>query len=256
MAQTKDISHHKSGSATSAGVGRLQQGTFGSARSGSGTAFTNYAIGKIITAGIFITGTKNPGGSTNLSFQNHRYMIRFDIPNTVHKITGATLTLPSLKINDNIGQVTAGSSRVYLQKAKTVSASILDLNNGVVGSDYFDSYQSINTASMVTYDDTSGITIPDSNGTNVKTSLNTTAVSNLNKVRGSNFDMALMEYEHDYSNSSTFTYAAFGGAGYGFRTATSSISLTITGSGGGKVKITSGKIILSSGGVKITESQI
>lgn len=256
MSQTKNISHHKSGSATSAGVGRTQQGTFGSARSGSGNSITNHAIGKIITAGVFITGTKNPGGSVNLSFQNHRYMIRFDIPNTVHKIIGATLTLPSLKVNDNIGQVTAGSSRVYLQKAKIVSASILDLDNGVIGGNYTGSYQSVNTASMVTYDDTSGITVPDSNGTNVKTSLNATAISNLNKVRGSNFDMALMEYEHDYSNSSTFTYAAFGGAGYGFRTATSSISLTLTGSGGGKVKITSGKLTLSSGKVKITESQI
>jgi hypothetical protein len=255
MAQTKDISHHKSGSATTAGVGKTT-GDFAAIRSGSGTTFSNNNILKDITAGVILVGSKSPGGDTTIAFQNYRYMLRFDIPNNIIKITGATLTLPSLKIFNNLGVVESGTNRAYLQKAKTVSASILDLSGGVVNSNYTASYQSINTASMVTYDDTSGITVPDSNGTNVKTPLNAAAVSNLNKVIGSNFDMALMEYEHDYNNSGSFTYAAFGAARYGFRTATSSISLTITGSGGGKVKITSGKVILSSGGVKITESQI
>jgi hypothetical protein len=68
--------------------------------------------------------------------------------------------------------------------------------------------------------------------------------------------MALLEYEHDYNNSGSFTYAAFGAARYGFRTATASISLTITGSGGGKIIINSGKVTLSSGGVKVKEAPI
>ena len=255
MTQTKDILHQKSGSASSAGVGKTT-GNFASIISGSGTTFTSHSTLKEITAGFILVGSKDPGGGTSVSFQNYRYMLRFDIPNTVHKITGATLTLPSLKIFDNVGQLTTGTNRAYLQKAKTVSASIVDLNNGVIGSNYKDSYQSINTASMVTYDDTSGITFPNSSGTNIKTSLNAAAVSNLNKVIGSNFDMALLEYEHDYNNSGSFTYAAFGAARYGFRTATASISLTITGSGGGKIIINSGKVTLSSGGVKVKEAPI
>jgi len=254
MAQVKDISHHKSGSATSAGVGRTI-GDFGAVRSGSGNTLSSHSTLQDITAGIIIIGSKDPGGTT-LSFKLFRYMLRFDIPNTVHNITGATLTLPSLKIFNNLGVVESGTNRAYLQKAKTVSASILDLDGGVAGSNYTASYQSVNTASMVTYDDTSGITFPNSAGTDIKTSLNAIAVSNLNKVRGSNFDMALMEYEHDYNNSGSFTYAAFGGARYGFRTTTSSISLTLTGSGGGKIILDSGKLTLSSGKIKVEENQI
>ena len=68
MTQTKDILHQKSGSASSAGVGKTT-GNFASIISGSGTTFTSHSTLKEITAGFILVGSKDPGGGTSVYFK-------------------------------------------------------------------------------------------------------------------------------------------------------------------------------------------
>jgi hypothetical protein len=181
----------------------------------------------------------------------------FPIPD----LSGATVTSATIKLTSAGYTVTgaSGNNRYFQSKGKFVAGALADESTVAAGD-----YDSINVSSLTDYDDESGITISTTAGDSVTTTLNSAAVTKINTLTsGGNFVVCLMEYEHDHQNNGTGSWQAVLGSSAssrgldGFHIAENGESnepeLTINYSAGptGVIKLTSGKIILSSGKIAL-----
>ena len=244
-----------------------EQENFTAARSGTGEAVGGDAAQtpspggplSAMNVGLRVDNVKDGGPPIQVlqSYSILRYFMVFPIPD----LSGATVTSATIKLTSAGYTVTgaSGNNRYFQSKGKFVAGALADESTVAAGD-----YDSINVSSLTDYDDESGITISTTAGDSVTTTLNSAAVTKINTLTsGGNFVVCLMEYEHDHQNNGTGSWQAVLGSSAssrgldGFHIAENGESnepeLTINYSAGptGVIKLTSGKIILSSGKIAL-----
>ncbi len=231
------------------GVGEAVGGDAAQTPSGGGNSLS------AMNVGLRVDNVKDGGPPIQVlqSYSILRYFMVFPIPN----IGGITVDSATIKLT-SAGYTTVGSgnNRYFQSKGKLVAGTLADESTVAAGD-----YDSINVSSLTNYDDTSGITISATADESVTTTLNSAALTKINTLTsGGNFVICLMEYEHDHQNNGTGSWQNVLGSATtsrgldGFHIAENgesnepelAINYTLSYQPG-TIKLTSGKIILSSG---------